>query len=90
MTSTQQSKLKMFDAMILKCEIVKDYNIEVKILETLKDGLVLRIENMVNRTSLERITEFANKHQLNILLENDVYFISNETLAPSKSTYLSE
>ena len=80
----------MFDAMILKCEIVKDYNIEVKILETLKDGLVLRIENMVNRTSLERITEFANKHQLNILLENDVYFISNETLAPSESTYLSE
>ena len=80
----------MFDAMILKREIVKNYNIDVRILETLKDGLVLRIENMVNRTSLERITEFANKHQLNILLENDVYFISNETLAPSESTYLSE
>jgi hypothetical protein len=80
----------MFDAMILKREIVKKYNLDVEILETFKDGLVLRIENMVNRTSLEFITDFANKHQLNILLENDVFFISNETLAPSEPTYLSE
>jgi hypothetical protein len=80
----------MFDAMILKREIVKNYNIDVKILETFKDGLVLRIENLVNRISPELITDFANKHQLNILLENDVYFISNETLAPSESTYSSE
>jgi hypothetical protein len=80
----------MFDAMILKREIVKKYNIDVEILETFKDGLVLRIENMVNRTSLELITDYANKHQLYILLENDVFFISNETLAPSEPTYLSE
>ena len=76
--------------MILKREIVKKYNMDVEILETFKDGLVLRIENIVNRTSLALITDFANKHQLNILLENDVYFISNETLAPSEPTYLSE
>jgi hypothetical protein len=80
----------MFDAMILKREIVNKYNIDVEILETFKDGLVLRIESMVNRTSLELITDFANKHHLNFLLENDVFFISNETLAPSEPTYLSE
>jgi len=82
--------MKMFDAMILKREIVKKYNIDVKILETFRDGLVLRIENIVNKTSFKSITEFANKHQLNILLENDVYFISTEILAPSEPTYLAE
>ena len=80
----------MFDAMILKREIVRNCNIEVKIIETLKDGLVLRIENVVNRISLGLITDFVNKHQLNMLLENDVYFISNENLAPIEQTYLSE
>jgi hypothetical protein len=82
--------LKMFDAMILKREIVKNYHIDVEILETFKDGLVLRIENMVNRTSLECIKDFANKHELNILLENDIYFISRETLVPCEPSYLSE
>jgi hypothetical protein len=80
----------MFDAMILKREIVRNYNIDVKILETFKDGLVLRIENMVNRTSLALITDFVSKNQLNMLLDNDVYFISKEILAPSEPTYLSE
>ena len=83
-------ELKMFDAMILKREIVRNYNIDVKILETFKDGLVLRIENMVNGTSLALITDFVSKNQLNMLLDNDVYFISKEILAPSEPTYLSE
>jgi hypothetical protein len=82
--------LKMFDAMILKREIVRDYNIDVKIHETFKDGLVLKIENMVDMTSLELLTDFVCKHQLNMLLENEVYFISKEILAPCEPTYLSE
>jgi hypothetical protein len=82
--------LKMFDAMILKREIARNYNIDVKILETFKDGLVLRIENIVNGTSLALVTDFVNKNQLNMLSENDVYFISKEPLAPSEPTYLSE
>jgi hypothetical protein len=82
--------LKMFDAMILKREIVKGCKIDVKILETFKDGLVLRVENMVNRNSLALITDFVNKHQLNMLFDNGVYFISKEILAPSEPTYLSE
>jgi hypothetical protein len=76
--------------MILKREIVRNYNVDVKILETFKDGLVLRIENMVNRASLALITDFVRKNQLNMLLDNDVYFISKEILAPSEPSYLSE
>jgi hypothetical protein len=83
--------LKMFDAMILKREIGTSCNIDVKILETLEDGLVLRImENIVNSNSLELITDFVNKHNLNILLDNGVYFISKQILAPSEPIYLSE
>jgi hypothetical protein len=82
--------LKMFDAMILKREIVRNYNIDVKILETFRDGLVLKIEKITNISLLTLIADFVNKHQLNMLLENDVYFISNEILAPSEPTYLSE
>jgi hypothetical protein len=83
--------LKMYDAMVLKSEIVTSCNLDAKILETLKDGLVLRImENMVNENSLEAITDFVNKHDLNILFDNGFYFISNQILAPSESIYLSE
>jgi hypothetical protein len=83
--------LKMFDAMILKREIGTSCKIDVKILETLKDGLVLRImENIVNRNSLALITDFVNQHQLNMLLDNGVYFISKQILAPSEPRYLSE
>jgi hypothetical protein len=82
-------ELKMFDAMILKREIARNCSIDVKILETFKDGLVLRVENMVNRNSLALITDFVDKHRLNMLFDNGVYFISNEILAPSEPTYLS-
>jgi hypothetical protein len=80
----------MFDAMMLKREIVASCNVDVKILETLKDGLVLRIENIVNRASFALISDFVNKHQLNMLLDNEVYFISRQILSPSEPTYLSE
>jgi hypothetical protein len=83
--------LKMYDAMVLKREIGASCNLDAKILETLKDGLVLRImENMVNDNSLEVITDFVNKHELNMLFDNGVYFISNQILAPSEPIYLSE
>jgi len=83
--------LKMYDAMVLKREIGTSCNIDVKILETLKDGFILRIlENLVNENSLEAITDFVNKHELNMLFDNGVYFISNQILAPSEPIYLSE
>jgi hypothetical protein len=65
-------------------------SIDVKILESLNDGLVLRVENPVNRNSLALITDFVNKHQLNISFDNGLYFISKEILTPSATNYLSE
>jgi hypothetical protein len=84
-------ELRMFDAMILKREMGKSCNVDVKILETNKDGLILRItENILNNNSLALITDFVKKHKLNILFDNGVYFISNQTIAPSEPTFLSE
>jgi len=81
----------MFDAMILKREMGKSCNVDVKILETLKDGLILRImENIINKNSLVLVTDFVNKHKLNMLFDNGVYFISNQLIAPSEPTFLSE
>jgi hypothetical protein len=83
--------LKMYDAMVLKREIGTSCKIDTKILETLKDGFVLRImENSVNENSLEIIIDFVNKHALNMLFDSGVYFISNQILAPSEPIYLSE
>jgi hypothetical protein len=83
--------LNVFDAMILKREMQKNCSIDVKILDTSKDGLVLRImENMVDKESLEIISDFVNQHKLNILLDNGVYFISTKILCPYQQTYLSE
>jgi len=81
----------MFDAMILKREMGKSCNVDVRILETMKDGLILRImENIINKNSLVLITDFVNKHKLNMLFDNGVYFISNQLIAPSEPTFLSE
>ena len=82
--------MKMFDAMMLKRKILKDYSIDVTILDTSEDGLVLKFDKIINRDSLALITDFVKKHQLNILFDNGVYFISNQILAPSEPTYLSE
>jgi hypothetical protein len=83
--------LNVFDAMILKREMQKNCSIDVKILDTSKDGLVLRImENMVDEESLELISDFVNQHKLNILLDNGVYFISTKILRPYQQIYLSE
>jgi hypothetical protein len=83
--------LKMYDAMVLKREIGTRCKIDVKILETLKDGFILRVmENNVDNISIEAVTDFVNKHKLNMLFDNGVYFISNQLLAPSEPIYLSE
>ena len=69
----------------------KSCNVEVKILETMKDGLILRItENIINKNSLVLITDFVNKHKLNMLFDSGVYFISNQLIVPSEPTFLSE
>ena len=83
--------LNVFDAMILKREMQTNCSLDVKILDTSKNGLILRImENIVDRISLELIRDFVNRHKLNILLDNGVYFISKESLSPYEPIYLSE
>ncbi len=83
--------LNVFDAMMLKRELQKYCSIDVKILDTSKDGLVLRImENNVDKESFELISDFVNQHKLNILLDNGVYFVSKKILCPYQPTYLSE
>ena len=83
--------LNVFDAMILKREMQTNCSVDVKILDTSKNGLILRImENAVDGISLELIRDFVNQHKLNILLDNGVYFISKESLSPYEPVYLSE
>lgn len=83
--------LKIYDAMVLKREIGTSCKIDAKILETMKDGFVIRImENSVNENSLEAIIDFVNKHELNMLFDSGVYFISNQIIAPLEPIYLSE
>jgi hypothetical protein len=77
--------------MILKREMQTNCSVDVKILDTSKNGLILRImENTVDGISLELIRDFVNQHKLNILLDNGVYFISKESLSPYEPVYLSE
>ena len=77
--------------MILKREIGLSCDLDVQILHTLRDGLVLRImENLVEDDSLALIVDFVNRNKLNMLLDNGVYFISEQILLPSMPAYLSE
>lgn len=60
--------LKMSDAMILKREIMKNCNIDAKILETSKDGFFLRVENSANKA--------ANSHKLMLALTHNMHLAS--------------
>lgn len=80
--------MRIFDAMLLKREIGMTGSVEVNMLDTLKDGIVLTIEeHLVNNSCLEFLTDFVKKHKLNLLLENERYFISTSELKPSISVY---
>jgi hypothetical protein len=76
--------INVFDAMVFKREIGASCSVAVKMLDTLKDGIVLSIEqNLVDSTGLAFITNFVNQHKLNLLLDSEHYFISTGTLKPS-------
>jgi len=77
--------MKIFEAMVFKREIGSSCSLDVKILDTLKDGIVLTIEqNLVDNRNLALITDFVNKHKLSLLLDSECYFISTQALLPSK------
>jgi hypothetical protein len=82
--------MKIFDAMVFKREIGTSCSTDVKMLDTLKDGIVLSIEqNLVNSSDLVFITNFVNQHKLSLLLDSERYFISTNALA-SSSQYVWE
>jgi hypothetical protein len=76
--------MKIFDAMVFKRELGSSCSIDVTMLDTLKDGIVLSVEQkLVNSNVLAFITNFVNQHKLSLLLDSERYFISTNTLAPS-------
>jgi hypothetical protein len=80
--------MKIFEAMVFKREIGTTCSLDVKMLETQKDGIILTVErNLVNASNLNFLKEFVNQHKLSLLLESDCYFISTCVLKPSISIW---
>ncbi len=78
------TRLKISEAMSFKSEIRRTCNLDLKMLETAKDGLILTVsKRSVNADSLQFITSFVNAHKLNLLAEFGYYYISSEILAPA-------
>ena len=76
--------MKIFDAMVFKRELRSSCSIDVKMLDTLKDGIVLSVEQkLVDSNILVFITDFVNQHKLSLLLDSERYFISTNALTPS-------
>ena len=76
--------MRIFDAMLLKREIGNNCKLEVKMLETLNDGIVLSIEeDLVNSENLVFLADFVEQHKLSLLLDNERYYISTYALTPS-------
>jgi hypothetical protein len=79
-----KGKMKIFEAMVFKREIGASCSLDVKMLDTPKDGIVLTIDqDLVDRSNLELITDFVNQHNLSLLLDSECYFISTDVLKPS-------
>ena len=76
--------MKIFEAMVFKRELGSSCSIDVKMLDTIKDGIILSIEqNSVDSNGLVFIRNFVNQHNLSLLLDSERYFISTNALSPS-------
>ncbi len=82
-----RARLKIFEAMVFKRAIGASCSLNVKMLDTINDGIVLSIEqNLVNSDELLFITDFVNQHNLSLLLDSERYFISTNALTPSSQS----
>jgi hypothetical protein len=80
-------KIKIFEAMVLKREIGSSCSLDVKMIDTPKEGIILSIdEESVDNNNLDFIKDFVNQHKLNLLLDSERYFISTSELKPSALT----
>ncbi len=79
--------MKIFDAMVFKRTIGISCSLDVKMLDTINDGIVLSIDqNLVNSNELLFIKDFVNQHKLSLLLDSERYFISTNALTPSSQS----
>jgi hypothetical protein len=79
-----KGKLKIFEAMVFKRKIAASSSLDIKMLDTLKDGIVLTFEqNDVNNDDLLYIKDFVSQNNLSLLLDSECYFISTDILKPS-------
>ena len=76
--------MKIFEAMVFKRAIAASCSLNVKMLDTITEGIVLSIDqNLVNNDGLLFIKDFVNEHNLSLLLDSERYFISTNVLTPS-------
>jgi hypothetical protein len=76
--------MKIFQAMVFKREIGTSCSLDVKMLDTIKDGVVLTFDqSAVNSNDLIYIKDFVTLHNLSLLLDSECYFISTNVLKPS-------
>ncbi len=76
--------MKMFEAMVFKREIGANCGVDVTMIDTPNDGLVLSIEeDLVKSNNLLFIRDFVNQHKLFLLLDSERYFISTSVLEAS-------
>jgi len=79
-----KGKMKIFEAMVFKREIGTSSSLDVKMLDTVKDGIVLTFDqSAVNNIDLVYIKDFVTQHNLSLLLDSECYFISTNVLKPS-------
>jgi hypothetical protein len=76
-------KVNISQAMLVKKTISNSCNIRVNMLDTI-DGIILSIEEkLVNNTALTFINNYVEFLKLNLLLDNECYFISTNILKPT-------
>ena len=77
-------KMKIFEAMVFKREIGSTCSLDGKMLDTIKDGIVLTFDqDAINSNDLVYIKDFVTQHNLSLLLDSECYFISTNVLKPS-------
>jgi hypothetical protein len=74
--------MNMFEAMKYKTKIQSSYGIDVKMLDTSEDGLVLYVERKTLDTdAYKRLADFASDHELNLQLDIGTFIISKKILS---------
>jgi len=75
--------VNMAEAMRFKREIQTSYGINVKMLDTTEDGLVLYVERRsLNAETYKLLADFATQNELSLQLEIGNFIISTHGLLP--------